>query len=212
MHGQDFLELFMEFRKGAKDLYEIRTHKLTKEEFSVFKRDNLESQLAYYFIPKGEEGSYYDNIKDDEVAYSYAITDEDSLDNFPDMGDDYYPVMCTRTEFIEAVEDGSNHLSEFFSSVIQVNYTIFLPKYINALDRFGYCDEYNLIREFPQDEELYQENMDYISYQNSYNLTGLGNERLINLYRNKFFIFLSLYFEMIMGYDESCALKLVYHE
>ena len=45
-------------------------------------------------------------------------------------------------------------------------------------------------------------------YNHSFNLTGFGNHKMIDLYANRLAIFVNLFYEMIEGYNEKEEIKL----
>ena len=211
--GNYYAGLFLKSREGAKEMYQVVKVKPTEEEFEEFRKEHLETHLVYYLIPHHTEHG------EDYFAFSFDEKDEDNMEISPEgfyknniSPDNFRPLLCTKTEFNEALENGPTYLSEYLSNIVTTNYMVFSPEYINALDRFGYCDEYNALLASPKDEseeEEYQEYLDYMNYQSSFNLTALGNKKYLDMYENRFFLLLSLYFEMFMGYDERYQIRLV---
>ena len=117
-----------------------------------------------------------------------------------------------QTIFDYTIDEGHVYLYDYFSDIIKVDYSIFNNKYINALDCLSYCDEFNILRynnALSYDEsELYTERYEMSEYNHSFNLTGFGNHKMIDLYANRFAIFVNLFYEMIEGYNKKEEIKL----
>lgn len=182
--NKKYLNEFKYFRNNAfKTIYKIKKVKMDKVEYSQFKYKYKDEKLEYREIPSNDNEYYGTN--------------------------DYVKVLCTDNESMYTIDEGHVYLYNYLSEIIGVNYTVFDEKYINALDSLGYCDEYNIIKfDCSDDPDIYSENYELSTFNASFELTGLGNHKLIDLYANKFAIFVNLFYEMIEGYDYNNDIKM----
>ena len=185
---EEYLNDFKYFRKNAiGNIYEIEKMKMDKSEYSNFKDKYENERLLYRQIPANDNEFYGTN--------------------------DYINTLCTNNEFVCAVDEGNVYLYDYFSEIIKVEYCIFNKKYVNALDCLGYCDEFNVVKyeidTLPDRyHDMYSDRYELSEFNNSFNLTGFGNHR-IDLYANKFAIFVNLFYEMIEGYHKNEEIRMV---
>lgn len=167
---------FKQFRKGAmKNIYIIEKELMDDDEYLQFKSEHKYTKLKYRDVPTNDN--------------EYHGTNE------------YANVLCTKAEFLSATEEGREYLYNYLSGIIKVEYRIFSEKYVNILDQCAYCDEFNYLYS-DDDDYWYSDRYMLTEYNSSFNLTMFGNQKKIDLYSNKFWIFINLFYEMINGYED----------
>lgn len=199
---------FTEFREGAKNIYQIKTEKMEKDQFRMFRKAYFHEELQYYKIPS--RIGY-----DEEFLIGYEPSKKDSKEEkeaFFSTDDKSVQVVCTRHEFMTICEYGHDYLLEYFYNCIKADYIGFKSKYIQALDYIGYVDIFNHIHEgisdYDTEDEFYSDRYQSTVYNNSYNLSFYGNSA-VDLYENKAVLFINVFYEMIMGYNPKVPIKLV---
>ena len=184
---EKYLNAFKYFRENAlKNIYKIEAAEMDKLEYSQFVERYENERLRYIEIPTNDNEMFGTN--------------------------DFTKILCTLNEANYTIYEGHVYLYEYFSDIIEVDYSIFNNKYINALDCLSYCDEFNILRynnALSYDEsELYSSRYEMSEYNHSFNLTGFGNHKMIDLYANRLAIFVNLFYEMIEGYNKKEEIKL----
>lgn len=187
---EKYLDAFKYFRKNAiKNIYKIKKAEMDKIEYRQFIERYKNERLSYLEIPMNDNEMYGTN--------------------------DFTTLLCTLNEANYTIDEGHIYLYDYLSDIIKVDYSIFNKKYINALDCLAYCDEFNILRyesctSSSYYDDLYCQRYELSEYNYSFNLTGFGNHRMINLYENKFALFVNLFYEMIDGYDRKYEIKLAH--
>ena len=185
---EKYLNAFKYFRENAlKNIYKIEKVEMDKIEYGQFVERYKNERLRYIEIPTNDNEMYGTN--------------------------DFTKILCTLNEADYTIDEGHVYLYDYFSDIIKVDYSIFDKKYINALDCLAYCDEFNILRyhicsSSSYYDELYTERYEMSEYNHSFNLTGFGNHKMIDLYANRFAIFVNLFYEMIEGYNKKEEIKL----
>lgn len=205
------LDAFMDFRKGAKKIYKIKTRKITKEELRAFQTIHDYEELSYYRIPS--KNSY------DEELYSiqYNPKKKDSKmdkESFFHKNKDVNQIVCTKEEVTELFEYGEQHLQDYMFQIINGDYYALKDEYKMALDYIGYCDIFNILHDgnFGTDEEdkFYSDRYEMTDYCKSYQMSFYGH-KIIDICDNKLALFIMIFYEMIVGYHEDEEIKLLVH-
>lgn len=197
------LDTFIDFRKGANKIYKLVTKKFDKEDFIIFRQENFHEELSYYRF--SSESSYYE-IDDFNTGWEPSKTDEDKNEFFED-NKNLFRIVCTKCEYVKIAEDSTQYLADYLSQIINVEYSIFAHKYLQALDSVGYCDEFNRIN-YDIDDDLYDQRGSSTDYNNSFELSYYGNH-MVDFYRNQIALFINIYYEMIVGYNPNETIKLL---
>jgi hypothetical protein len=186
---EDLLNQFMEFRKGAKSIYNIITRKFTKEEYHAFKKDNYYEELNYYKY-------FYD--KDDNK--------HGSVNKF------LLSIVCTREEYEKIYDNGYQYMFDHMSQILNVDYLIFKDEYKLALDYIGYCDMFNRVHDgLNYDgtyDDFYHDRNEMSAFNSGYGLSFYGNN-FIDICESNLSVFINVFYEMIVGFDPNTEIKLL---
>ena len=200
------LETFLDFREGASKIYNVVKRKFTKEEFRIFSDEYRFEKMMYFRIPS--RSSY-------DCDYSIGwVPNKNDLDidknAFFSTKDHSYQIVCTRSEFDNIFEYGHQYLLEYMYQIINAEYYIFKDEYKLALDYIGYCDIFNITHD-DEEDDFYFERSQTTDYQKSYNLSYYGNPS-VDIFDNKVALFISIFYEMIVGYNPNNEIKLLKYE
>lgn len=206
--NKELVDVFFEFRKGAKSIYNVITRELSKNEFKIFKKESYYEELSYYkFSTKLTSDDYYSNGWKPDKKDSQSDKEE-----FFSNDKDIIYLVCTKEEYIEAYEYGQQHIFDYMGQTLRADYIAFKDKYKLALDYIGYCDVFNIINDGITDydniDHFYNDRYEMTNYNNGYNLSYYCN-RCINIFDNKLAIFINIFYEMIVGYDPDNEIKLL---
>lgn len=202
------LDAFLDFRKGANKIYKIKKHEFTKNEFKYFKSDNISEELVYQKIPyeNGIDASY-----DSYEGWIPSKNDtKKDIEKFFNSPSDSAKIVCTREEYNTLYEHGPRYLCDYLAQIITAEYLVFKDEYKMALDYIGYCDNFNLIHDEPEDQ-FYFDRAQMTEFNKSYDMSYYGNKP-IDLYENKVALFINIYYEMIVGYDSNEEIKLLVYK
>ena len=198
------LDTFMDFRKNALKMYKLIIRKFSKDEFHAFKKENFYEELSYYKIPASP------GWDDDEFYIGWIPSKTDTSSDkhlFFSDSNKAGQIVCTRQEFTQTMEYGHDYLFEYMTQIINADYCAFKNKYIQALDYIGYCDEFNNTHDDP-DDNFYFDRYESTGYSKSYGLSYHGH-KAVDIYGNKLSIFINIFYEMIVGYDETQEIKML---
>ena len=203
------LNSFIEFRSGAKKIYNIIERKFTKEEFNQFRKENFHEELLYYQIPT------IDNYEDTEFYIGFEASKKNTKKEIQQFfSSKNNQIVCTRCEFTNVIEYGHQYLMEYMCQIVDAEYCVFKSEYQQALDYIGYCDIFNDVHDGYEDEgidEFYSSRHECSDFNRSYGLSIYGNPRRY-LYENKLAIFISIFYEMIVGYNPDEEIKLLVYK
>lgn len=207
-------DAFINFREGARDLYKIvikNKNEFTKEEFKMFRKENLHEELLYYRIPTRSNWN-------DDFNIGYEPNKRDTINEkqeFFSKKDKVHQIACTRYEYEELFEYGHQFLFEYMAQLVNADYVAFKYKYQLALDYIGYCDIFNSIHDDRDDNDcddtFYSERNESTQYNNSYGISYYGNP-FIDIYENKLSLFINIFYEMIVGYKNGSEIKLLVYK
>lgn len=188
------LKKFLEFRDGAKSMYNIIKREFDNEEFQIFKIENSPEELIYRVF------SYDKNDDSDES--------KDNKLNTPSE----YKLVCTKEEYEEVYDFGEQYMLDYMSQVVKAEYLVFKDKFKMALDSIGYCDMFNRIYDglenYDNGDEFYFNRTEMSNFSNSYGLSYYGNPA-VDILSNKVLIFMNIYYEMLVGYNPDVEIRLL---
>jgi hypothetical protein len=98
--------------------------------------------------------------------------------------------------------------------IVSAEYVAFKQEYQQALDYIGYCDVFNDIHDGYGGEgqdSFYSDRHEGTDFNRSYNMSIYGNPRRY-VYENKLTVFISIFYEMIVGYDPNQEIKLLIYK
>lgn len=202
--NKELLNTFLDFRKDAKDIYNVIEREFDKDDYKHFKKVHSAEELMYYRFKTCKS---YDM---DHFDYGWVPKKSDSdqeKDEFFNESDNVGRIVCTTTEYNETMDYGEQFFFEYLSQIMKVDYLIFKDEYIWALDRIGYCDAFNLVNNDSEDP-FYSARSETSEYNNNFGLTYYGNPAF-NLWDNKLALFINIFYEMIIGYDPNREIKLL---
>lgn len=193
------IEKFKALREASQSLYAYKKVKMDSDEFNLFKSEYSDEILRYYLYryKVSDRVNTYNFYADDPALDIETITDE-WFEKYHEK-DDFVNFVSTKNEFCEANEYGGNYLIEKFENCFCANFMMFKDKYLEALDKSGFCELAVMsgIGSF-DDSEQYQDLLDAIGYNASYGLSLFGFKRC-NVFANKFLILIDIFRELIIG-------------
>ena len=174
---------FIDFRTGAKDMYEViikKKKEFTKEEFRAFRIENFHEELMYYRIPVKTDK--WDS--DDEYNTGYEPNKKDKEnEEFFKFNKKYSQIVCTKFEYEELFEHAQQNLFDYMAQIISADYIVLKQKYQLLLDKLGYCDIFNNMHDgldsYDEQDDYYYSRYEATEFNRSYNLTCYGNPYIL---------------------------------
>lgn len=205
------LDAFINFRKGARDMYNIvikNKNEFTKEEFQFFKKDNIHEELRYYRIPTKL------GWDEDDFNIGYVPNKHDSIHEKKEFfmnNTNYSQIVCTRYEYEELFEHAQQNFFDYMNQVVTADYIVLKEEYQLMLDKIGYCDIFNEIYDgldTGEPDPFYSDRHDSTYFNRSYNLSYHGHQ-YFDIYANKVALFVNTFYEMIAGYKNGDEIKVL---